>query len=414
MATAIDPALPKKRLPGDPGGAAGGNMDPNVPGALFNGTGTPAATTNAPGALFNGTGGSTTPVSALGGSAGGNMDPKGGTIFTDPGGAAGGNMNPKGGTVFTDPGGAAGGNPNPFAPGAPVQPTPPPAAPVRTNFKWGVQGVGHEGVNYGSTDNWTDAQWQEYEGRGKPATAAPSPSTPPATTGPVGQPAAAGQITTAGDVTGTTAPVGATPAQGAPTTVAGSFQQALVNRLNPAQASAQDPNIRPAIQANQYAEQRGFENNRALAAENAARNGGKGAGSGDFETTLLGLAQDRAAREGQYSAGAVQHLSDLQNQNQTNAMGQANGLLSSNQQSELQRYLGNQDAELRRLGINQQGSLGSQDIALRGRLGEGQLNLGLLQALMGNDQFGRSLNQNSAQFGQSLDQSGLLGLLGLI
>jgi hypothetical protein len=33
---------------------------------------------------------------------------------------------------------------------------------------------------------------------------------------------------------------------------------------------------------------------------------------------------------------------------------------------------------------------------------------------MNNDQFGRSLSQNATQFGASLDQSGIMGLLGLL
>jgi hypothetical protein len=40
------------------------------------------------------------------------------------------------------------------------------------------------------------------------------------------------------------------------------------------------------------------------------------------------------------------------------------------------------------------------------------LNLGLLSALLSNDQFGRSLGQNASQFGAQLDQNGLLALLG--
>lgn len=61
--------------------------------------------------------------------------------------------------------------------------------------------------------------------------------------------------------------VGQTAQQGQPTSVAGAFQQALVNRLAPAPVSAQSPEVAPAIAANRAAEQRGFERNRAMTAE---------------------------------------------------------------------------------------------------------------------------------------------------
>jgi hypothetical protein len=56
-----------------------------------------------------------------------------------------------------------------------------------------------------------------------------------------------------------------------------------------------------------------------------------------------------------------------------------------------QERLAQLDAEVRRLGINTQGNLGALDIALRRELGIGGLNLGLLEALMQNQQFGADL-----------------------
>src|SRR5688500_415212 len=41
-----------------------------------------------------------------------------------------------------------------------------PAAPVRTNFSWGVQGKGVEGVDWGNTASWDDAKWRAFEGTG--------------------------------------------------------------------------------------------------------------------------------------------------------------------------------------------------------------------------------------------------------
>ena len=242
--------------------------------------------------------------------------------------------------------------------------------------------------------------------------AAPQPAAPAA---PGAAPAAAPgapPITTAGQATNTTATVGAQPAQGAPTTIAQSFQQALVNRLNPAAVNAQNPAIAPAIEANKLAEQRGFERNRNLLAEQAAKSGTDA--SGGFNAQLLGLGQDRAAREGQFAGNAVQHLGDQQNANLMAALGLGGNFLQGQSSQDLQKQLADLDAQLRREGLGAQTSLGNADIALRGRLGEGQLNLGLLSALLNNDQFGQSLAQNGAQFGASLDQNGLLGILGLL
>jgi hypothetical protein len=126
------------------------------------------------------------------------------------------------------------------------------------------------------------------------------------------------------------------------------------------------------------------------------------------------LVNDSHAREGAYAGNLIQQQNDLQNQNQTSALGMAGSLLSGQQNLGQQASLANLDAEIRREALQQQGSLGQGDLSLRSQLGNGQLNLGLLSALMQNSQFGQSLGQNASQFGASLDQSGLLGLLGLL
>lgn len=233
-----------------------------------------------------------------------------------------------------------------------------------------------------------------------PAPAAPTASVP----APVSK--------TAQDVGNATGTVGQQTPQGGQTSVGQSFFQGLINRLNPQAVSASNPAIQPAIQANQLAEQRGFERNRNLLAERAAANGTNN--SGGFETSLLGLAQDRAGREGEFEGSAVRDLADRQSREALASMGMAGNLLGGNANRQQQTDLANLDAELRRQGLNQQGELGRGDLDLRRRLGEGQLNLGLLGALFQNDQFGRSLGQNAAQFGAGLDQSGLLGLLGML
>jgi hypothetical protein len=136
-----------------------------------------------------------------------------------------------------------------------------------------------------------------------------------------------------------------------------------------------------------------------------------------------GLMADSAQRQGQYAGDKVQHLSDQNNQNMLAALGLSSDTLQQNANRDQQgsqfgqtlaeqRRQADQAAELQRLGITTQSSLGQGDLALRGRLGEGGLNNQLLGLLMSNDQFGRQLGQQNTQFGQSLDQSGILGLLG--
>jgi hypothetical protein len=240
-----------------------------------------------------------------------------------------------------------------------------------------------------------------------PGAAAPPP--PPPGAAPGGAPA---PITTAQGVTGTQATVGATAAQGAPTTVAQSFQQSLINRLNPQQASADSASINPAIQANRLSEQRGFDRNRNLLAERAAATGTNN--SGGFESQLLGLAQDRAGRESAFAGDAVRQEQDRLDRNQNSALGLSGSMLTGQQGLSQQMDLANLDATLRRQGMDLQGDLGRRDLDLRGELGRGGLNNQLLGLLMNNDQFGRSLSQNATQFGASLDQNGIMSLLGLL
>lgn len=218
-------------------------------------------------------------------------------------------------------------------------------------------------------------------------------------------------ITTQQQVGNTTAPVGGQIQSGTPTTVAQSFQQALVNRLNPQPLSASSPEVAPAIQANQLSEQRGMEQARALAAERAAA---QGIDQNGFNSALFGLQQGSAGRQAQFAGNALMQANQEKGLNDRSALAQAAGLLGGNAGLGQQQQLAELDAAIRREGLSAQTALGQGDLALRQRLGEGGLNNQLLGLLLNNDQFGRSLSQSGAQFGASLDQSGLLGLLGLL
>jgi hypothetical protein len=77
-----------------------------------------------------------------------------------------------------------------------------------------------------------------------------------------------------------------------------------------------------------------------------------------------------------------------------------------------QERLAQLDAEVRKLGIDTQGNIGNLEIALRRELGIGELNLGLLQALMQNQQAGNRLGFDIGQWQSILNKDALMGALG--
>lgn len=236
-------------------------------------------------------------------------------------------------------------------------------------------------------------------GPGMPG-AAPGPSLP----NQQGQPQTAQQA-----ITGQ-AHVGQAPQPGQPATVAGSFQQALLNRLGSPRISASSPEVQPAIQANQMSEQRGFDRNRALLAERNAAQGLNN--SGGNESMIRGLAQDRAGRESQFAGQAVMDANQRRDAQMVPLLSMTGGMLGDIDRAQLQRYGIDLDAALRREGLGASTSLGQGDLALREKLGTGNLNLGLLGLLQGGQQFGQSLASNNAQFTAGLNQQALLNLLG--
>jgi hypothetical protein len=212
-------------------------------------------------------------------------------------------------------------------------------------------------------------------------------------------------ITTQQDVLNTPTTAGAPNPQ--PTTVAQSFQQSLVNLLNPSIASpvnASNPAIAPAIQANQLAGQRGLEQQRNTLAEQAAANGTSN--SGGFDSVLSGLIANNANQQGQFAGSAVQHLSDQNNSNLLSALGLGSGLLSgqaglSQQGTEFGQTLAEQQRQ-----ANMDNALKQLGITSTTQLGQGDLNLRLLLGLAG-------LGQQANIFGQSNDSNTLASLLGM-
>ena len=76
-----------------------------------------------------------------------------------------------------------------------------------------------------------------------------------------------------------------------------------------------------------------------------------------------------------------------------------------------QERLAAMDAEVRKLGIDTQGAIGRGEIDLRRELGIGELNLGLLQALMQNQQAGNRLGFDIGAWQSSMNKDALLAAL---
>ncbi len=232
---------------------------------------------------------------------------------------------------------------------------------------------------------------------------------PPAPVGGMAGTTPGGPITTQAQVAGTQARVGGGTEIGQSTTPAQSFQQALINRLNPQAVTTSSPSIAPAITANNLSEQRMLEQNRNNLAERAVATGTNM--SGGMETGFEGLNQDRAQRQSQYEGNLVQHANELQNQDQTSAMAMVGQLLGGQASLSQQKELAQMDAALREKGLSIQQALGMGDLELRRYGIDQQKLLGLLGLQQQGSQFQQGLAQQGAQFSTGLDSSTLLSIL---
>lgn len=215
---------------------------------------------------------------------------------------------------------------------------------------------------------------------------------------------------------GVNAPFAAPPATAPgvstdPTTT--SFVSTLTSRMNPAPVTQNDPAISGAIGANNLALQRGEEMARNSLAEQAARTGTDA--SGGLQTGMTGLAEDMAAKQGQFAGNAVENLQAQRNASADNALGILSGYLTggaqrAQQSTQFGQSLTEQqreadiDSQLKAQGIDVQKELGLDDIQTRKMLG-------LLSMYYQNQQFGEQLGQQGSEFAAGLDNSTLMGLL---
>lgn len=240
-----------------------------------------------------------------------------------------------------------------------------------------VQGVG-----------WVDKNNPAYTGpaggtnAANSGTASPNgdPNQTPSTV--PGQPAATTSSTPGA------APTGPTTNQGTQDTVRNTY---LAQASQPEVVTPNDPNVKAQTDAYRAEATRGVNNYLDQQAESAgpyatgalrgqARMANEQAGqaTGAFETQLM--ANELAARR----------------QEIQNALSGLGGLVTSDQQQALQKELADIDAQTKVLGINTAASTAANQLGVQQELGVGGLNLGLIQALLGNQQFGNNLALQAA------------------
>jgi hypothetical protein len=189
--------------------------------------------------------------------------------------------------------------------------------------------------------------------------------------------------------------------------------------------SIDDPTIAPQADAYAAAQER---SRRGLVGDMAERLSAKGLGSsGAADSTLRGSHETMGQNVGEFNAGLLGDEQDARRADLKSALGLASNLGMTKEAHQLSRDLAGLDDEvrtnlanldsklrqaglsmterlaimeneLRKLGIEVQGNLGNLEIALRRELGFGGLNLGLLNALLGNQQFNDNLGWDMDKF----------------
>jgi hypothetical protein len=241
----------------------------------------------------------------------------------------------------------------------------------------------------------------------KPVATAPKPATvapKPAAVAPVAPPGYPGggssSYTSGGTPPGTT--FTSTPTPGQPANIQNTFRDQLLKQLNTDVNNVKltDPDLAPQQRAFQNAQQRSQERMQQDLAEQGFAGGALGTGA--YGSDLRALEQQRGESEAQFDAGLLKEAKGLRTQNLFNALGMGQGQIQS-------------DEALRQAlnAANQQYSLGAQDIGLRKQLGQGQLGLGMLQAMLQDRQSNNRLGLDAGIAGQGFNQSAILAMLGL-
>lgn len=223
------------------------------------------------------------------------------------------------------------------------------------------------------------------------------------------------------------------PPVGPPATVNDAFKKALMDQLSkPIGVSANDPTIKAQTDAFSNAQTRASQRDREAMAGRAAATGQLSdlSSGGGFDQGLSALQQQQGESEAGFAANLTGQELNKQRDELYRYATLAGNQLSGEESRALQEKMHNLDAQIQREQMAQQGTqfgqdlglrrelgqgqigLGQGDLALRGRLGDQQGNLGLLQLLTGNQQFGQDLSARLGMFGAGQDADMWKALLG--
>jgi hypothetical protein len=241
-----------------------------------------------------------------------------------------------------------------------------------------------------------DAYAKQYGGYWNGSTYNPTGTAPVAAATPKPAPIAAGAPATPAPNMGQTsssstytsgsplvAPTATSAAPGGGT-IQNSFRNALVSQLqtNPNKVAITDPDLAPQARAFEDAQTRTLAKQQQDLAEQAFAGGALRTGA--YGADLAGLRQQQGEAIAQHNAGLI---GDAQ-QRRTQALMQSLGIGGN--------FLTAQSAQ-----------------GIQSSLGQGQLKLGLLQALLGDRQANNQLGLNAALGGANLNQSAILHMLGI-
>lgn len=153
-----------------------------------------------------------------------------------------------------------------------------------------------------------------------------------------------------------------------------------------------DPTFRMQADAFGAAQERARRNAIDDSAQANFAEGTRGSGAENIERRMADEASAR--NQGTFEAGLVgQELQSRRSEIQ-NALASLGGMIDNDQKMALTRELANLDAAIKREGLTQTGQLGNRDIDVREQLGLGGLNVNLISALLGNQNFNDQLGFN--------------------
>jgi len=258
---------------------------------------------------------------------------------------------------------------------------------------------------------WSGSQYKTGAAPAAPATSVPKPAAPkpaaplapkPIAAAPApGYPGGGSSSSTSGGLPAGTTFNNTTPVD-APATIQNTFRDQLLKQLGTDvnNVNLSDPDLAPQQRAFQNAQQRSQERMQQDLAEQGFAGGVLGTGA--YGSDLRNLEQARGESEGAFDAGLLKEAKGIRQQQYNNAMTMGQGQIQS-------------DEALRQAinASNQQYSLGAQDIGLRQQLGQGQLSLGLLQAMLQDRQSNNQLGLNAGIAGMNFNQSAIKAMLGL-